>query len=175
MNENGRNYLNTREAAAWLGLSPRTLDRYRVSGEGPVFHRFGSRVRYLLADIEAWASARRRVSTSDDGGALALGEEYAMRKFFWNRHVLAALVWALWRLEAAWATTDTTFSAPLDTVSGIVAGTGGQLAAALAVGAALVGSVLRFNAAQLAGAVGVGIAAGAGTGIVTGLVGTAII
>ena len=73
MNENGRNYLDTREAAAWLGLSPRTLDRYRVSGEGPVFHRFGSRVRYLLADIEAWASARRRVSTSDDGGALALG------------------------------------------------------------------------------------------------------
>ncbi len=73
MNENGRNYLSTREAAEWLGLSPRTLDRYRVSGEGPVFHRFGSRVRYLLADIEAWASARRRVSTSDDGGALALG------------------------------------------------------------------------------------------------------
>ena len=68
MNENGRNYLNTREAAEWLGLSPRTLDRYRVSGEGPVFHRFGSRVRYLLADIEAWASARRRVSTSDDDG-----------------------------------------------------------------------------------------------------------
>ena len=57
----------------------------------------------------------------------------------------------------------------------IVSGTGGQLAAALAVGAALVGSVLRFNAAQLAGAVGVGIAAGAGTGVVTGLVGTAII
>ena len=67
MNGNDRNYLSTREAAAWLGLSPRTLDRYRVSGEGPVFHRFGSRVRYLLADVEAWASARRRVSTSDDG------------------------------------------------------------------------------------------------------------
>ena len=98
-----------------------------------------------------------------------------MRKFFWNRYVLAALVLTLWRMEAAWATTDTTFSAPLDTVTGIVSGTGGQLAAALAVGAALVGSVLRFNAAQLAGAVGVGIAAGAGTGVVTGLVGTAII
>ena len=40
---------------------------HRVSGEGPVFHRFISRVRYLLADVEAWASARRRVSTSDDG------------------------------------------------------------------------------------------------------------
>ena len=63
------NYLNTREAAAWLGLSPRTLDRYRVSGEGPHFHRFGSRVRYLLTDVEAWASARRRVPASDRGRA----------------------------------------------------------------------------------------------------------
>jgi len=64
--------------------------------------------------------------------------------------------------DIALATTDTTFDAPLDTVSDIVGGTGGQLAAALAVGAALVGSVLRFNAMQLMGAVGVGIAAGAG-------------
>ena len=77
--------------------------------------------------------------------------------------------------DAAYATTDTTFDNPLDTVENIVGGTGGQLAAALAVGAALIGSVLRFNAMQLMGAVGVGIAAGAGTGIVTGLVGTAIV
>ena len=77
--------------------------------------------------------------------------------------------------DIAFATTDTTFGTPLDTVQDIVGGTGGQLAAALAVGAALVGSVLRFNAMQLMGAVGVGIAAGAGTGIVTGLVGTAIV
>ena len=77
--------------------------------------------------------------------------------------------------DAAFATTDTTFGTPLDTVENIVGGTGGQLAAALAVGAALVGSVLRFNAMQLMGAVGVGIAAGAGTGIVTGLVGSAIV
>ncbi|MCY4441147.1 MAG: helix-turn-helix domain-containing protein [Deltaproteobacteria bacterium] len=70
MNGNGTKYLNTREAAAWLNLSPRTLDRYRMSGDRPVFHRFGGRVRYLVADLEAWASARRRASTSDDGGAL---------------------------------------------------------------------------------------------------------
>ena len=69
MNRNGRHYLSTREAADWLGLSPRTLDRYRVSGEGPVFHRFGGRVRYLLTDLEDWAQARRRTSTSDDGSA----------------------------------------------------------------------------------------------------------
>ena len=86
-----------------------------------------------------------------------------------------AAVTVLGGADAAYATTDTTFGDPLDTVEGIVGGTGGQLAAALAVGAALVGSVLRFNAMQLMGAVGVGIAAGAGTGIVTGLVGTAIV
>ena len=68
MNGNGTKYLSTREAAAWLGLSPRTLDRYRVSGDGPAFQRFGSRVRYLAADLVAWASARR-LSTPDDGPA----------------------------------------------------------------------------------------------------------
>ena len=98
-----------------------------------------------------------------------------MRTHALTIRMLAALVWVLWGMEAAWATTDTTFAGPLGTVTDIVGGTGGQLAAALAVGAALVGSVLRFNAGQIAGAVGVGIAAGAGTGVVTGLVGTAII
>ena len=88
--------------------------------------------------------------------------------------VLAGLAPALPGIDAL-AASDTTFSGPLDTVTDMVAGTGGQLAAALAVGAALVGSVLRFNATQLLGAVGVGVAAGAGTGIVTSLVGTAIV
>ena len=92
-----------------------------------------------------------------------------------TKWTLLALAWTVLGADPAWATTDTTFAGPLGTVTGIVSGTGGQLAAALAVGAALVGSVMRFNAAQLAGAVGVGIAAGAGTGIVTGLVGTAIV
>ena len=66
-----RKYLSTREAAEYLGLSARTLDRYRVSGEGPVFHRFGGRVRYTRGDLDAWAKARRRASTADDGSVLA--------------------------------------------------------------------------------------------------------
>ena len=70
-------------------------------------------------------------------------------------------------IDVALATTDTSFDAPLDMVTDMVSGTGGQFAAALAVGAALVGSVLRFNATQLLGAAGAGVAAGAGTGIVT--------
>ena len=59
------NYLSTRKAAAFLGLSPRTLDRYRVSGAGPAFHRFGIRILYRRDDLEAWASARRVASTSE--------------------------------------------------------------------------------------------------------------
>jgi len=98
-----------------------------------------------------------------------------MRTLALTGWTLVALALAVSGADPAWATSDTTFAGPLGTVTNIVSGTGGQLAAALAVGAALVGSVLRFNAGQLAGAVGVGIAAGAGTGVVTGLVGTAII
>ena len=160
----------TVEAARYLRLSHSTLKRYRVTGEGPVYSRLGGRVRYRRAHLDAWIAERERVSTVDDGTAERPGA--ALRAVAVAGLALAT---ALVAPEVALATTDTTFDTPLDTVEGIVGGTGGQLAAALAVGAALVGSVLRFNAMQLMGAVGVGIAAGAGTGIVTGLVGTAIV
>ncbi|MDE0282055.1 MAG: helix-turn-helix domain-containing protein [Gammaproteobacteria bacterium] len=58
-------YLDTRRAADLLGLSPRTLDRYRVTGEGPEFFRFGNRIRYLKSDVLDWARVRRLRSTSD--------------------------------------------------------------------------------------------------------------
>ena len=63
MKQDDGNYLSTRRAAAFLGLSPRTLDRYRVSGEGPAFHRFGNRILYRRDDLEAWASERRVATT----------------------------------------------------------------------------------------------------------------
>ena len=53
-------FLTTRQAAALLSLSPRTLDRYRVAGKGPPFHRFGSRIAYARADLHEWAARRRR-------------------------------------------------------------------------------------------------------------------
>ena len=52
-------FLTPREAAAFLELSFRTLDRYRVSGGGPGFHKFGGKVVYGRFDLEAWARARR--------------------------------------------------------------------------------------------------------------------
>jgi hypothetical protein len=38
------NLLSQREAATMLGLSPRTLERYRCTGFGPAFRKLGRRV-----------------------------------------------------------------------------------------------------------------------------------
>jgi hypothetical protein len=58
-------YHTNEEAAAFLRLSPRTLEKQRVQGGGPRFRKFGRRVMYALADLEAWADARRFEMTSD--------------------------------------------------------------------------------------------------------------
>lgn len=48
-----RRFVNTRETATYLGLSPHTLDGYRVSGAGSAFHRFGNRARCRKMDLDA--------------------------------------------------------------------------------------------------------------------------
>lgn len=58
-------YLTPEEAATLLRLSPRTLEKQRCLGGGPRFRKFGRRVRYALADLEAWAEARTYQMTSD--------------------------------------------------------------------------------------------------------------
>lgn len=58
-------YLTNAEAAAFLKLSPRTLEKQRVIGGGPRFRKFGRRVLYALADLEQWAAERVCETTSD--------------------------------------------------------------------------------------------------------------
>ena len=58
-------FLNNEEAARFLSLSPRTLEKHRVVGGGPRFRKFGRRVVYALSDLETWANARSCESTSD--------------------------------------------------------------------------------------------------------------
>ena len=65
MGNNESGFFDTRRAAAYLDLSPRTLDGYRVSGDGPAFHRFGNRVRYLRSDLDQWAAGRRATTTAE--------------------------------------------------------------------------------------------------------------
>jgi predicted DNA-binding transcriptional regulator AlpA len=66
MDKNTR-YMTTREVAAYVGLSHRTLESYRCRGGGPPYYDLEGVVRYLLSDVIEWASKRRRNSTSDDG------------------------------------------------------------------------------------------------------------
>ncbi|WP_291519112.1 helix-turn-helix domain-containing protein [Acidovorax sp.] len=58
-------YLTNDEAAEYLRLSPRTLEKQRVFGGGPKFRKFGRRVMYAVADLDTWAAERSFESTSD--------------------------------------------------------------------------------------------------------------
>jgi predicted DNA-binding transcriptional regulator AlpA len=60
-------YRKTPEAAAYLGLSPRTLEKHRCYGTGPAYRKLGGTVVYAIEDIEAWAAIGLRRSTSDPG------------------------------------------------------------------------------------------------------------
>ena len=56
-------HLNQVELAARLKISPRTLERWRWTGEGPAFLKIGGRVIYRLEDVEAYENGRRCEST----------------------------------------------------------------------------------------------------------------
>lgn len=60
-------FVRTHDAAAFLGLSGRTLEKHRCTGTGPVFRKLGGRVVYAIEDLETWAAERTRNSTSDPG------------------------------------------------------------------------------------------------------------
>ncbi len=69
---NSVNKFRTPQAAAYIGLSASTLEKYRLTGEGPAFHKSGPKiVIYEVCDLDEWLHARRRTSTSDRG-ALAV-------------------------------------------------------------------------------------------------------
>ena len=64
----GSPFLSTREAAFYLSLSFRTLEKMRLTGNGPRFRKHGRFVRYHIVDLDAWSEGRRHSSTSDEGG-----------------------------------------------------------------------------------------------------------
>ena len=58
-------YLRTPEAARFLGLSGRTLEKHRTYGTGPRYAKLGGRVVYQLDDLQAWVTRGAKSSTSD--------------------------------------------------------------------------------------------------------------
>ena len=59
-------YLDTGQAAEYLGISPSTLNRMRVTGEGPRYSKAGRRVIYDIEDLDAWVEKRKRRFTGEE-------------------------------------------------------------------------------------------------------------
>ncbi|WP_296615766.1 helix-turn-helix domain-containing protein [Sphingomonas sp.] len=54
----GSPYLNTAQAAHYLGISERSMQRMRARNEGPVPRRHARMVQYHIDDLDAWSRAR---------------------------------------------------------------------------------------------------------------------
>ena len=52
--------LNTKEAAKALGFSHKTLEAWRMRGQGPGYLELpNKRIRYLVEELRAWASGTK--------------------------------------------------------------------------------------------------------------------
>jgi len=65
-------YMRTPEAARFVGLSIRTLEKHRIYGTGPRYSKLGGRVVYRLEDLQTWVERGAKVSTSDPGVSTVL-------------------------------------------------------------------------------------------------------
>jgi excisionase family DNA binding protein len=61
----GSPFLNTDQAAYYVGLSRRTLEKMRTAGGGPRFRKHGRYVRYHIDDLDAWSAAHGKTSSSE--------------------------------------------------------------------------------------------------------------
>lgn len=71
-------YLRTKEAAVFLSLSPRTLEKHRTYGTGPAYRKLGGRVVYSVEDLQAWVARGAVTSTSDPRGSILPAKRHSM-------------------------------------------------------------------------------------------------
>jgi len=71
-------FLRTKEAAEFLSLSARTLEKQRTYGTGPNYRKLGGRVVYSIDDLEAWANRGAVTSTSDPRGSVLPAKRQAL-------------------------------------------------------------------------------------------------
>ena len=55
----GRQLMNTAEAAEYLGVREQLLVTWRYQNRGPVFHRLGRLVRYSTDELAGWVKEQR--------------------------------------------------------------------------------------------------------------------
>lgn len=59
-------FLNTAQAAHYLRMSPKALERLRVIGGGPIYRKHGGHVVYKLSDLDEWSEQQSRKKTDRD-------------------------------------------------------------------------------------------------------------
>lgn len=64
-NHNLNQMLRTPDAAAYCGISKSTLDKYRITGQGPAYIKLGRAVVYDISDLNRWLVERKVRSTSE--------------------------------------------------------------------------------------------------------------
>ena len=65
-----RRMMRTAEAADHCGSSASTFEKLRLTGGGPVYSKIGRRVVYRVEDLDAWLTANKRRSTSQQEGGV---------------------------------------------------------------------------------------------------------
>jgi excisionase family DNA binding protein len=72
-------WLTTTEAAEYIGGKPGTMEIWRFKGQGPAFHKIGTRVRYTQEDLDEWLATRKRHSTSEENAQRAIEQATRQR------------------------------------------------------------------------------------------------
>jgi hypothetical protein len=70
-----KTHLNIYDLSKRWGLAPKTLDRWRQRGVGPLFLKLGGHVVYRLIDIEAYEMANLKSTTNKHQGYLLTDQE----------------------------------------------------------------------------------------------------
>ena len=61
----GSALLSVEEAATYLGLSASTLNKKRLTGDGPAYLKLSRKCSYAVADLDLFIASKRRRSTSE--------------------------------------------------------------------------------------------------------------
>jgi predicted DNA-binding transcriptional regulator AlpA len=60
-----KRFLNTKEAAEYCGYKKPTFDKYRLTGEGPIFCKTSRNIAYDINALNEWMLAHKCASTSE--------------------------------------------------------------------------------------------------------------
>ena len=75
--KHGSPFLNTEQAAAYLGLSPRKLQYMRSRGTGPRYRLHSRRIRYHIDDLIFWSRSTSPGRGTADAPSIAKGADDA--------------------------------------------------------------------------------------------------